>query len=188
MPSYAWRCSACSRVNAGGTNRCALCMCPAEVTLAQAEGYRKALELARSCGQEPIVLSEFYESRAVIPAKDPSRIFPLETRRALQKIANRSALLVGCGAAAAIALITLGILYWDLASSKYRLTMLSMAAVALTIGPVVIYLSRLKCPRCGMKWISGNYKENVYGSYLIWAIGRWESCGACGTSVQRSER
>lgn len=167
MPTYPWTCGACSQRNEPQFEKCSNCECPAYCTLKQSEAYRASIV-----------------EDAVGPARKAKAEFvTLETYQRVVRIRITVIVYLISGVVASLALTYMAQQYWDLSSTKFGTAIVIWSGVALIIGPIAIFLSRLRCPRCSEAWLARNHSHDRDGPFILWAFASWRSCAHCGLSV-----
>lgn len=167
MPNYAWTCGACSERNDPQFEKCSKCECPAYSTLKQTEAYRAS-----------IVKDEDNSAR-----KAKAEFVPLETYQRVVRIRITIIVYLISGVVASLALTYLAHQYWDLSSTKFGTAIVIWLGVVLPVGPIAIFLSKLRCPRCSEEWLARNHSHDRDGPFIFWAVISWRSCAHCGLSV-----
>lgn len=167
MPNYAWTCGACSHRNESPFETCSYCECPASSSLKQREAYRAATA----------------EGQVKLARKPEAEFVTLETYQRVVRIRRTVVGYFISGGVASLALTYLTHQYWDLSTTKLGAAVVMWLGVALTFGPIAVFLSRLRCPRCSQSWLGQNHSNGRDGAFILWAFASWRSCAHCGLSV-----
>lgn len=167
MPNYTWTCGACGSRNEPQIEICSHCNCPAHSSLKQREAHSAAIGEGR-----------------VIPVRGSRQEFvSLELYLQVVEIRRTAIACFVSGVLALMVLMYLDQHYWDLSSTKLGVKLMVVSGVALIFGPIAIYWSKLRCPRCSQSWLSEGHSHSSHGVFIIWAFASSFSCAHCGLSL-----